>query len=1502
MYCISGDYPYVSYNGMYNNPSHIRWGSAGSPLSHPLRPQYSDGTKSAIFPYRASARNISLSLFREGRPVPLSKRFTAILPYFMEFLHHDIFKLPAACPPESLDIGISPDDPVYGNNTRGGMPLDRVQYIHESGLWADLPRQQINSVTSWIDASHVYGISKGWADIIRSGNGGRLKSADDKTKSQLPKNEKSKNTSFPPTNRWGVPLSSNLKPHNCLYPDINHQYLFGDGRSNGNPGLLSFHWLMYSEHNNIARELNDSWVGMNDKWLFDKSRYLTIAKFQKVTFDALETLVGPGKIPPYQHYRPSHNPGISFLYAGAVQFFFLTMIPDMIYTMPASSCTLHVPHMRLCNTMWDAQEALKGLGPETVLRGLAHQRAGAIDDHFVKDIRSHYYGPRHWTRRDGVAIAIQRGRDLGVPPLNTVLQYYSLPPMSWDDWNQELNGHPEKMLSLMKLYKYNVNQVELFVGGMLLSTSKGEMAEVFKRILVQQFVSLRDGDRFWWQNPYNGLGCSKVEVNEINRTTLQDILVRNSVNVTGNVFSAKYRDWDCNLDSNSFNISDCEGGMMFHFNYNTTPYAIPLTIPLFLLFAVVLALIVNRIMWYKLRKQATKNTEGNACEWGRIKGLQSRTGDRLVNVTLDSSSQTLVCKSREQQRVVHWKKLSHVQVISCTDSKVLLLISIPKEHDILLKFSSVDLRFQFMDDLTRFSDACNVTTELKQLKKKEIMQIAKTEAHRQELVDAFLSSVFSDMMEHDEEEEETVGDVARKDCAAVKESAKEEWPNKGVDGENRGDISDTGEVVVEVAMSPHKRDNSIVKVAEIGVLECELTRSEFAAALGLRSDQEFVEKVFPLVDKDNNGTVSYREFLNFMVVYSSGSFSNKLSLIFNMYDHDKSGSLDVSEIKVMIRSMLEMVSASIGPAELDQLLTSLFKLANLQVKTELTFEEFKTVMSRYESDIDRARLEVQSGDVTLKITTKGKSFTARPHENRYLVIKRHIENNRLQLFYSTMYVLAALLLFTERFITYSRYKFHTGYPQLLGYSLSFTRGSAAVLMFNFPIFLLLMCKNTLTHIRRTFLKRLIPIDSNRTAHIVLGYVTLLFIIIHVVGHAYNFYMISTLSPDHLGCLMPKTWLSGTSQATVTGLIFGTITGITGILLVLCLVTMFIFSTEYSRNHLYRYFWWTHHLYPVVLLLIVLHGTARLLQEPSFHYYLLGPALLFTFDKMMSVSRNKREIPLLQANILPSEVTNLVFKRPLDFHYMAGQYVKIALVNSGTGRDEYHPFTLTSAPHENFLSVHIRTCKGWTKVLRNLVISNQKRPENNPNLYVDGPFGEAHQDYSSYEVVILVGGGIGVTPFASILKDLIHKATSLRSNLTKVKKVYFLWSTRTQKQFEWLNDIIQRCEEEDKMEVLDTHIFITRFYEKSDLRTTMLYICERQFQRISNRSLFTGLKAVTHFGRPNFESIFEHIRMSHADVRKFGVFVCGPPAMSDSVNLACSKVTGKQIFVAYTETF
>ena len=46
----------------------------------------------------------------------------------------------------------------------------------------------------------------------------------------------------------------------------------------------------------------------------------------------------------------------------------------------------------------------------------------------------------------------------------------------------------------------------------------------------------------------------------------------------------------------------------------------------------------------------------------------------------------------------------------------------------------------------------------------------------------------------------------------------------------------------------------------------------------------------------------------------------------------------------------------------------------------------------------------------------------------------------------------------------------------------------------------------------------------------------------------------------------------------------------------------------------------------------------------------------------------------------------------------------------------------------------------------------------PRVMVDGPFGSASEDFLNYETVLLVGAGIGVTPFASSVRfELSHQS-------------------------------------------------------------------------------------------------------------------------------------------------
>ena len=79
------------------------------------------------------------------------------------------------------------------------------------------------------------------------------------------------------------------------------------------------------------------------------------------------------------------------------------------------------------------------------------------------------------------------------------------------------------------------------------------------------------------------------------------------------------------------------------------------------------------------------------------------------------------------------------------------------------------------------------------------------------------------------------------------------------------------------------------------------------------------------------------------------------------------------------------------------------------------------------------------------------------------------------------------------------------------------------------------------------------------------------------------------------------------------------------------------------------------------------------------------------------------------------------------------------------------------------------------------------------------------------------------------------------------QIYFIWVTRTQRQFEWVSDIIREVEGQDRMDLVSVHIYITQLAEKFDLRTTMLV-------RTTNKR-FPGRRLKTHILNPGLGLIW-----------------------------------------------
>uniref|UniRef100_A0A3P8XH77 NAD(P)H oxidase (H2O2-forming) n=1 Tax=Esox lucius TaxID=8010 RepID=A0A3P8XH77_ESOLU len=795
-----------------------------------------------------------------------------------------------------------------------------------------------------------------------------------------------------------------------------------------------------------------------------------------------------------------------------------------------------------------------------------------------------------------------------------------------------------------------------------------------------------------------------------------------------------------------------------------------------------------------------------------------------------------------KDRLAHIHHMTRLDVLLSSDgSHRVLLLKVPKDYDLVLYFEDERQRGDFVKHLSSELPDGGPRLSMRDMTESELLGEAVTREQRAEIVETFIRSAFAKVLTYQVE----LLDVS---CRKTR-----------------------------------------------GALETELTATEFADALGLKPDSLFVDSMFTLADKDGNGYLSFQEFLNVIVIFMKGSPEEKSKLMFSMHDIDGDGFLSKEDFSRLLRSFMEISSSLLSKSQVEEAISAMLQAAGFDDKDNITWEDFHVLLQDHEKELTFAKLNIKGdGAITMWASLGGRLFIPRlgvqspkvyvkprkEHYNRNPIqqkiqhFKRFVENYRRHIVcFIIVYGITAGVADS------------TGLPATSVVGVLVSRGSAAAISFLYPYMLLTVCRNLITLGRETFLNRYIPFDAAIDFHRFMAMSAVLLSVVHSLGHVVNVYVFSVCDLSILACLFPNVLSNNGSEMPMkwSWWFFQTVPGMTGVLLLLVLSFMHVFASRYFRRISFRGFWLSHYLYVLLYVLTVIHGSFQLLQAPRFYIYLIPPALLFLLDKLISLNRKKVEIPVVKATLLPSGVTFLEFKRPQGFVYRSGQWVRVACLALGT--DEYHPFTLTSAPHQETLSLHIRAVGPWTSQLREAYDPEQQ--ETFPKLYLDGPFGEGHQDWTNFEVSVLVGGGIGVTPFASILKDLVFKS-SIKCKI-QCKKVYFIWVTRTQRQFEWVSEIIREVEDQDTLDLVSVHIYITQLPEKFDLRTTMLYVCERHFQKVWNRSLFTGLRSVTHFGRPPFVSFFNSLQEVHPEVDKIGVFSCGPPGLTKNVEKACQQM-------------
>ncbi|KAK1167464.1 cytochrome b-245 heavy chain-like [Acipenser oxyrinchus oxyrinchus] len=501
---------------------------------------------------------------------------------------------------------------------------------------------------------------------------------------------------------------------------------------------------------------------------------------------------------------------------------------------------------------------------------------------------------------------------------------------------------------------------------------------------------------------------------------------------------------------------------------------------------------------------------------------------------------------------------------------------------------------------------------------------------------------------------------------------------------------------------------------------------------------------------------------------------------------------------------------------------------------------------------------------------------------------------------------------------------------LLGPALAWARAPAAVLNFNCLLILLPVCRNLLSFIRgscacfrRSMRKQL---DKNLSFHKLVAYMIGLMTAVHTIAHLLNLEWLNnsrqgdydTLSTElsEIGDHSNETFLNPIRSPSTTPsyVAFTTIAGITGVIITLSLILIITSSMEVIRRSYYEVFWYTHHLFIIFFAGLVFHGAGRIVRSqtkdsmyehnvtyckdrpldwgkipecpmpqfaggaPGTWMWVLGPMVLYVFERILRLYRSLQKVILRKTVIHPSNVLELQMQKK-NFSMEVGQYVFLNCPS--ISQLEWHPFTMTSAPEEDFFSVHIRSMGDWTRDL----ISKVNEAEKGgflPRIAVDGPFGTASEDVFDYEVSMLVGCGIGVTPFASILKSIWYKFKESNQKL-RTKKIYFYWLCRETHAFEWFADLLHslegEMEERGMLNFLSYKLFLTG-WDHSHAAHVMVHFDK-------DTDVVTGLKQKTHYGRPNWEKEFEDIRNAHP-MSTVGVFLCGPQALGKTLESCCAR--------------
>ncbi|XP_032435336.1 eosinophil peroxidase-like isoform X3 [Xiphophorus hellerii] len=550
---------YRTANNICNNLKNPRWGASNIPFLRWLPAEYEDGISSPkgwthdlrvnnhLLPFVREVSNRILAI--NSSEVNSDPLYTHLVTIFGQWTDHDITFTPHSPSIRSFNDGIDcektcgntepcfpiefpSNEPRIRDHSEKCMPFSRSAPACGSGntgyiFGSSTVRQQMNTLTAFIDVGQVYGSDDSKARNLRN-------LTTDQGLLRVNNNYTDNGRDLLPFTTMGANMcATRRRMTNDNSAEEVLCFFAGDDRSNENIGLASLHTLMVREHNRLVRalaQLNPKWDGER---LYQEARKIMGGYMQVITYrDYLLPIVGPEaiskKLSTYPGYNETIDPSIANVFAtAAYRFAHLTVQPFIFRLDESYQDHPNYPTQLLHRTMFAPWRIVFEGGLDPILRGLIGRQAklNIQDRMLTEELRDKLFKFSVDLALDLGSLNMQRGRDHGLPGYNKWRKFCGLSqPTTLSELAEVLNNTvlAQKLLDLYG----TPDNIDPWLGGVAEPfVSGGRVGPLFACLISTQFQNIREGDRFWWENKGVFTDAQKLAIRE---TSLARIICDNT--------------------------------------------------------------------------------------------------------------------------------------------------------------------------------------------------------------------------------------------------------------------------------------------------------------------------------------------------------------------------------------------------------------------------------------------------------------------------------------------------------------------------------------------------------------------------------------------------------------------------------------------------------------------------------------------------------------------------------------------------------------------------------------------------------------------------------------------------------------------------------------------------------------------------------------------------------------------------------------------------------------